>query len=101
MKDYTRSEASQSRHDWTISMLAAFYCERGYSVKADHIDGYDEPAELEGYVPDIVATKRNETFVVEVETEDSVHTEHAGQQKLAFQIFARANPNVTVQLHIA
>ncbi len=41
----------------------------GWHVMADHIPGYDQPPEIEGYIPDIYAIKDNHTFIIEIETD--------------------------------
>ena len=80
------TEKSQSDHDKKVSALAEMYQKQGYTVQAD-VDGYISPGSICGYVPDIVARKKGsfERVIIEVETEDSIDSEHAESQREAFQ----------------
>ena len=57
--------------------------------------GYEEPGEIAGYVPDIIATKRGHTKIVEVETPET----WASHQKQieAFRRHAAQKPNTYFQ----
>jgi len=53
--------------------------------------GYEEPGEIAGYIPDIIATKRGHTKIVEVETPETraSHKKHIE----AFRRHAAQKPN--------
>ena len=67
-------------HDWTVSYLSR-RLSREYDDVRVNLDG-DKKSEFNGHYPDLIL--RNHGFVmavIEVETEDSVTTEKAGEWK--------------------
>ena len=53
----------------------------GFTVRADHVGGLRQrPESIEGYVPDIEATRGAEVQLIEVETESTLDSEEACEQ---------------------
>jgi hypothetical protein len=44
----------------------------GWYVMANHIPGFHMPPEIEGYVPDIYAVKKDQTYIIDLVMEGSV-----------------------------
>lgn len=71
----TRTRTKQSAHDKGVKTIADEHSRNGWTVKADHVAGYTDPSTVggggrtQGRVPDIVATKRGSTRIIEVETD--------------------------------
>jgi hypothetical protein len=86
-----RSLASQSKHDRAIRAEAKNYEKRGYDVQAD-VPGYPQPSTVAGHRPDLIVEKDGQRTIVEVETKDSLNTEHADAQNSAF-LRARRHPS--------
>jgi hypothetical protein len=55
--------------------------EEGWHVLANHVPGYSEPPEIEGYIPDIYAIKSSETFIMEIITAEELDTDRFGALK--------------------
>ena len=96
-----RDSVDQSNHDRKIREVAGYYMALGYSVQADHIEGYECPEKINKHIPDILATRDGKVIIVEVETEKSVESEHAFEQKLAFEDYARSRVGVYTQYEMA
>ncbi len=100
----SRSPQSQSRHNTEVSRLAKSFKNRGfYFVRAD-VAGYPKPS-LIGRLhrPDIEASTKNDreewiTYIVEVETKETVNTEHAKSQRAVFQNAANKDKNTHFKL---
>jgi len=45
--------------------------DQGYHVKAAGIRGYEQPEEVAGHIPDIIATRPGQRLIKEVELEDT------------------------------
>jgi hypothetical protein len=69
-----RSPSDQSAHDQAVKNLADELDSEGWSVEADDVSGYDDPDTIgeggttRGRIPDIIATKRGSTRIIEIET---------------------------------
>lgn len=94
-----RTKASQSKHNNKVLAEAKKLEREQYNVSAD-IAGYKKPPSRGGYVPDIVAKKGKEEFIIEVETPDSVNSPRDIAQQGAFQRAAR-KPGVKFKRIIA
>jgi hypothetical protein len=88
-----RSRDEQQAHDKGILAEARELDRNGWEVRADHISGhgFDTPPKINGHRPDVYATKRGGTRIVEIETDpdddDSQHTafrRSAGQTSANF-----------------
>lgn len=77
-----RIPPDQSKHDSVVSIRARELSSEGNRVWAD-VNGYQRPAEVFGYVPDIL-TNGQRNLLSEVETEDSYLSDHTYNQLRAF-----------------
>lgn len=89
-----RTKKSQSRHDNEVKRITREFKKKGYDVKAD-IPGYSRPDTISGYRPDIVATKGNQTKIVEVETTESISSARDIKQSKAFRNAATRSKSTT------
>ncbi len=90
----SRSKRSQSKHDLEVRSIAKKRASQGYKVKAD-VSGYPKPDTIRGYRPDVIATKRKERKIYEVETPDSVKSARDQKQQKAFIQAADQSKNMT------
>ena len=94
-----------SKHDAEVLRIANSFRDRGYHVRAD-VPGYPQPGLIDRlHRPDIEAEKANDkgewvTLIIEVETADSVETEHTKSQKATFRKRAKENENTWFKLHV-
>lgn len=86
-----RTKDGQQKHDAAVAYYAAEFAKKNYVVYADLPDKA-KPPEINGFVPDIYAIFGNKLVVVEIETVDSVNTEHARQQDIAFYQWKQVVP---------
>jgi len=93
-----RTVRQQSKHDLAVECSAEYYEQEGYNVQAD-IEGYKSPKLINGKRPDIVATKKDDKVIVEVETEDSLETDQ--KQLKVFKDYAGSHKNVRFWTKIA
>jgi len=87
-----RNPISQTKHDRRVSREARGYDRKRYSVQAD-VSGYPRPVAIGGYRPDVIAQKGTYLSIVEVETPDTVHSNHAQAQHRAFRRAADRHSN--------
>ncbi|SEO27724.1 hypothetical protein SAMN04487948_101481 [Halogranum amylolyticum] len=66
----SRSDERETAHDTGVAREAEELERAGWTVTAA-VPGWDDPDRIDGYVPDIVATKRSTRRVIEVETDTS------------------------------
>lgn len=78
-----RTLTTQTHHDTMVSAWASDLKEKGYTVYAD-IKGYSKPPEFSGHIPDIYAFNFEHKIVGEVETCDSIGSDHTKEQYTAF-----------------
>ena len=78
-------------HDQKVLEEAQALEKNGWTVWADHLEGYNQPEPIERLIPDIYATKtgvlhqgRTDFLIVEVDTGDS-DQKHMLHQKLTFK----------------
>jgi len=70
-----RSRSNQSTHDTAVKRIADDLDSSNWTVRADDVSGYKDPSTVGGggttggRIPDIIATKRGSTRIVEVETD--------------------------------
>ena len=104
-----RPANNQSVHDIAVHLIATEYVQAGYQVRAD-VRGYDRPYPINGWIPDVVATRLRythgntpviEKVIVEVETEESVRTSHALAQAAAFRRAEADEPHTSFILRMA
>lgn len=83
-----RSPEDQEAHDKGVLATASELNKNGWDVRADHLQGhgYDKPPEVGGHVPDVYATKRGGTRIVEIETSpDDDREQHEAFRRSAAQ----------------
>jgi len=95
-----RNPVDQSSYDRLVAMLARSYRSRRYSVSAD-IQGFPRPRLIGGYRPDVIAVKGSYVTIVEVETPDTVDSDHARAQEIAFRRACRRNRNWHIVRRVA
>lgn len=85
---------NQSHHDSMVKAIADHLKQKGHSnVKAD-IQGYEKPdliywdKSMKGHIPD-VTSKQNQSYIFEVETEDSIDDTHTADQWTLFAANAK------------
>ncbi len=80
-----RDYIEESLHCLIINVLIESYERQGYKVDADHVgDLKPVPRSTGQYVPDIVATKGSEVYLVEVETPHTITTAETEAQLREF-----------------
>jgi hypothetical protein len=89
---YIRTKENQEKHDRGVAQWANKVILAGWSTVLSDLPGNIKPSAIRGYTPDIYASHNDEEYVIEVETLDSINTQHALQQKAAFQAWANASP---------
>lgn len=82
-----RTPEMQSIHDEVVEQIATVWKNEGWEVKAD-LKGWIKPNKIDGYVPDIEATKTIRR-ICEVETEETLQTDEAQQR--AFEKYCNEN----------
>lgn len=85
---------NQEEHDSMVRAVAKHVKENGHSnIKAD-LPGYDKPdliyweSTKEGHIPDVTSTK-NQGYIFEVETDDSIDDSHTEDQWKLFSANAK------------
>jgi len=80
-----RTGKDKDLHDSMVkAMIKALKHKEIEVLKAD-VEGYERPDEIDGYIPDVVGKKESGTIVVvEVETCESVNSDHTKEQFKAF-----------------
>jgi len=89
---YIRTKENQTKHDQWVAYWAHQVQLAGWGIVLFDLPGYAKPITIGGHIPDIYATRLDQEYVIEVETLDSINTQHALQQKAAFQAWANASP---------
>lgn len=80
-----RPPDSQANHDKMVRYVAKDLVAKGYNVLADGINWpKGTPPEINGYIPDITATKNNLLLIFEVETCPTYDNDHTRAQLSAF-----------------
>ena len=87
-------------HDACVANWAKAYKDKGWTVHAD-IMGYLAPPEINKKIPDIYATKGSSANVLEVETDETINSDHAKEQIATFKNWADLSPNRTFRLSLA
>jgi len=81
-------------HESLIKTRVRGYQAAGHTrIKADHIDGYDEPKQIYDHIPDITSWKDGVFYVTEAETCDSFNDETVEQWE-DFERYAGEHNNV-------
>jgi hypothetical protein len=73
-----RNRKEQTAHDRGVRTTAKELEQESWNVRADHISSFESPPKVNGHTPDVYATKRGGTRIIEVETgpedDQSQHT---------------------------
>lgn len=84
-----RTTQSQSNHDWMVAELAKALTNRGHqNIRADHINHPNgRPQQLGDHIPDVTAyhNQTGSLIIGEVETSDSIDTDHTYSQLHTFR----------------
>jgi hypothetical protein len=87
----TTKRVESDVHKSLINTRVNGYKNEGHtSLKAD-IDSYDQPSEINGFIPDITSRKNDTFFITEAETCKTIDTEHTENQWKAFHDYALKN----------
>lgn len=86
------SRSRLSKHDKEVKNTAAYYESRGYRVRADLPGAKQRPGMIEGRRPDVVASKKGDTVIIEVETKSSIKKDSSQQN--TFKKHAKVNKNI-------
>ncbi len=87
-------------HDVCVANWVKGYKDAGWTVHAD-IQGYLAPPTINEKIPDIYAKSGNSAQVLEVETDESINSDHAKEQIAAFKQWANQSTNRTFRLSLA
>ena len=87
-----RSKKNQTCHNASVLSRAVGLETNGWNVRTD-IRGFPKPRNLNGSRPDIYATKRGKTRMIEVETLESRFKDRKQHQKL--RKYAKSRKNTT------
>ena len=87
-----RTKKSQSEHDAKVKEIANKLKNDGYEVQAD-VTGFPQPLTISHVRPDVVAKKRKEKIIVEVETNESVDSARDQKQQEKFEAAAARSKN--------
>lgn len=86
---FVRDSDESRRHKNMISKLAYAYQRSGFRVKADHITDFESPSKFCMIFPDIVAEKKGNRILIEVETESTIGSERDKRQRRTFGDWAK------------
>lgn len=98
-----RTKERQELHDSFVAVVADILVKRGFNIVFADLPGKTKPPKLNGHIPDVYAIKVEKslfgssviaTFVVEVETEESLNGLTTVLQHLAFRTWAINNKAV-------
>lgn len=89
---YIRVKENQDKHDIGVGNWARKVVVAGWNFVQSDLPGNTKPIAINGFIPDIYAAHDGKEYVIEVETLDSINSEHALSQKVAFQAWANAYP---------
>ncbi len=91
-----RSKKNQTCHDESVLRRAVGLETNGWNVHAD-IRGFTRPRNLNGSRPDIYATKKGKTRMIEVETTESRFKDRKQHQNLRKYAKSRKNTSFMVR----
>lgn len=94
-----RNLAHIGEHDNLVHMMINEYRRQGYTTIDADLNGFNQPMEIGGFRPDIIADGRTPIIICEAETCDTINIEHTENQFNAFANATRRQQNV--EFHIA
>ncbi|MEK7096609.1 MAG: hypothetical protein AAB881_01515 [Patescibacteria group bacterium] len=87
---------TKTKHDQAVLIEANKYYSAGYTVTADHNVFYPQPSKIGDFIPDVYAKRvvlgTLVEIVLEVETFDSVLSDEANKQAIAFRFWVNQYP---------
>ena len=87
-------------HDECVAAWAKVYQDSGWTVHAD-VRGYLAPPTINNRTPDVYAVQGSRAHVIEVETDETINSDHAKQQIAAFRRWAAQSINREFRLSLA
>ncbi len=81
-----RTKEGQKTQDLKVAAIAQRLERLGYNVKAD-LPGHQKPPAIRGHIPDVLATKRSQRLIREIETRGTVASDK--NQHRAFRQYAK------------
>lgn len=79
--DHPRDHLEESMHFLMINVLVDSFEVEGFTVSADHIGGArSRPSPIGEYIPDIEATRADERYLIEVETQSTLESDRTIEQ---------------------
>lgn len=81
----SRTKAGQKKHDERVLKSAEYYEKQGYKVSVD-LPNHDKPKKIGGFIPDLIAKKKGEEIIVEIETKSTIKSDK--DQHQAFKEYA-------------
>ncbi len=80
-----REDQEELVHVEVIQKLADGLLKLNYDVRADHIDWFNgPPPNINGHIPDVLATGEDEKFIIEVETASTYFEEYTQKELKSF-----------------
>ncbi len=89
---YIRTKENQGKHDTGVANWAKQVIAAGWRIVKFDLPSNVKPPMVGGFIPDIYAAHNGKSYIIEVETADSVNSPHAIQQKIAFRAWENASP---------
>jgi hypothetical protein len=83
-----------------VAIWAKAYKGEGWTVHADN-EGFLAPPKINRKIPDIYVTKEGSARVLEVETDESINSDHAKEQIATFREWADQSSNRAFRLILA
>lgn len=84
----TRTKEGQEKHDRGVLNVGNEAVNRGWLTVFVDLPGYQKPPMISGFIPDVYAHNGYRELVVEVETSDTINSQHTTQQCAAFRQWA-------------
>jgi len=90
---YIRTKQNQQKHDSGVASWATSFIKAGWNKVLSDLPGNIKPPVIGGHIPDIYAAHGTAEYVLEIETQDSINSEHAKHQAATFNAWARLGQN--------
>lgn len=88
-----RTKENQVRHDQGVVFWAGDLIKNGWATVLSDLPGNKKPPQIGGYIPDVYGCHLNEEIVIEVETTDSIESEHTKSQCSMFHLWKNQSPS--------
>ena len=90
---YIRTKDNQGKHDAAVAVWARSLISNGWKKVYADLPGNIKPPLIGGHIPDIYAVSGMQEVIIEVETVDSINTEHTKSQLAVFELWKRQSSN--------